>query len=345
MSEPVSQQTDVIIGLLPTKYLDLEKMAAHHPIWQAAHLWLKNKTSERTRMAYLADLVLYQRWLYDHYQQTDLLSVTREQVLAWRDDMASHGKSPATMARRLAAVSAFYAEMMAELVDDQGRSVIVQNPADPKRVKRFKVSDESPRGALLNGAIHRLLSSPRRSSVVGARDYAILMLLVHMALRRAEIAGLLIGDIVEDGGYHTARVKGKGDKVRTLPIPAEAWEAIRLYLHSAGRVGAAVGQPLFVGTRTNQHPTHVGLALSPERVWQIVKHHATRAKIPLSTVTTHTLRHTAITKALEKKAPLHRVQYFAGHADPKTTIRYDHRRENLKESAVWSISYDDDDTA
>ena len=51
-------------------------------------------------------------------------------------------------------------------------------------------------------------------------------------------------------------------------------------------------------------------------------------------VTPHSLRHTFITLALAGGAPLHKVQYAAGHADPRTTERYDRQRDNLDDNAV-----------
>jgi site-specific recombinase XerD len=51
-------------------------------------------------------------------------------------------------------------------------------------------------------------------------------------------------------------------------------------------------------------------------------------------VSPHSLRHTFITIALEAGASLRRVQYAAGHADPRTTERYDRARENLSDNAA-----------
>jgi len=82
--------------------------------------------------------------------------------------------------------------------------------------------------------------------------------------------------------------------------------------------------PLFVATQHNRGE----ISLSTNTVAQIVKRRAKQAGIT-KRITPHSLRHTAITLALDGGASVRQVQQLAGHADPKTTIRYDRNRKNL----------------
>ena len=52
----------------------------------------------------------------------------------------------------------------------------------------------------------------------------------------------------------------------------------------------------------------------------------------------HSLRHTAITLALDAGATIRDVQDFAGHRDPRTTRRYDHTRDSLDRSAAYTVA-------
>jgi integrase/recombinase XerD len=55
-------------------------------------------------------------------------------------------------------------------------------------------------------------------------------------------------------------------------------------------------------------------------------------------ITPHSLRHTAITSALDAGSPLRDVQDLAGHADPRTTRRYDRGRHNLDRSPAYALA-------
>jgi integrase len=56
----------------------------------------------------------------------------------------------------------------------------------------------------------------------------------------------------------------------------------------------------------------------------------------------HDLRRTAITKALDSGLTYRQVQMMSKHKDPKTVMRYDHGRENLDQSAVNFLRYEDE---
>jgi site-specific recombinase XerD len=69
--------------------------------------------------------------------------------------------------------------------------------------------------------------------------------------------------------------------------------------------------------------------ITTDGIWYIV-----RCRVREAGITPHSLRHVLITLALAGGAPLHKVQYAAGHADPRTTERYDRRRDDLDDNAV-----------
>ncbi len=75
----------------------------------------------------------------------------------------------------------------------------------------------------------------------------------------------------------------------------------------------------------------VGPALTTDGILKIVQHRAKQGGIPL--ISPHALRATFITLALDGGAPLHKVQYAAGHADPRTTERYHRTKRNLDDHA------------
>ena len=88
-----------------------------------------------------------------------------------------------------------------------------------------------PRG-LDAAVVGRLLEGCDRDTIVGRRDYAILIILARLGLRGAEVADLELGDVDWRGGE--VAVRGKGNRIDRLPLPVEVGEALAAYL-IAGR--------------------------------------------------------------------------------------------------------------
>ena len=81
-------------------------------------------------------------------------------------------------------------------------------------------------------------------------------------------------------------------------------------------------------------------ALSTRMVQKIVKWWADYSR--LGDFSPHDLRRAAITRALESGLTYRQVQLMSKHKDPKTVMRYDHGRENLDQSAVNFLGYEDE---
>jgi integrase/recombinase XerD len=96
--------------------------------------------------------------------------------------------------------------------------------------------------ALDGDQVRRLLDSCDRATATGRRDFAIMTLLVRLGLRRSEVAKLQLEDIDWHAGELV--VRGKGDRVERLPLPADAGEAIAAYLRD-GRPVALGGREVF----------------------------------------------------------------------------------------------------
>jgi site-specific recombinase XerD len=76
--------------------------------------------------------------------------------------------------------------------------------------------------------IQRVLDSCDRSTALGKRNYAILLLLARLGLRAGEVVALTLDDTDWEAGVIT--VRGKGKRVAQLPIPADVGAAIVEYL-------------------------------------------------------------------------------------------------------------------
>ncbi len=161
-------------------------------------------------------------------------------------------------------------------------------------------------------------------AAVALRDAAVLELFYATGIRVSELCGL--DPVHLDHGRRTVRVRGKGDKERTVPVGVPALAAVDRWL-AAGRpalAAAASGSALFLGVR--------GGRLDPRTARRIV-HERLREAGATRDTGPHGIRHSAATHLLEGGADLRSVQEILGHSSPATTQIYTHVSiERLKSS-------------
>ncbi|HET9972284.1 MAG TPA: tyrosine recombinase XerC [Streptosporangiaceae bacterium] len=161
-------------------------------------------------------------------------------------------------------------------------------------------------------------------AAVALRDSAVLEMLYATGIRVSELCGLEPGHF--DHGRRTVRVRGKGDKERTVPVGVPALRAVARWLDAGRPVLAteASGPALFLGVR--------GGRLDPRTARRIVHDRLREAGASRDTGP-HGLRHSAATHLLEGGADLRSVQEILGHSSPATTQIYTHVSiERLKSS-------------
>jgi integrase/recombinase XerC len=164
----------------------------------------------------------------------------------------------------------------------------------------------------------------RTETAVALRDAAVLELFYATGIRVSELCGLDAGHL--DHGRRTVRVRGKGDKERTVPVGVPALRAVTRWL-DAGRPALATtasGPALFLGVR--------GGRLDPRTARRVV-HERLREGGATRDTGPHGIRHSAATHLLEGGADLRSVQEILGHSSPATTQIYTHVSiERLKSS-------------
>ena len=302
----------------------------------AADAVVAGQFSPHTRRAYEGDIQLFMNYL-DAIGRHLLSQVTRDDLLAYRAWLLAT-YAPATVNRRISVVRTLFKEALL-------RGEVAIDPS--VHLRQIRIADESPTVPLDGHEVRAFLENIDRSTLLGLRDVALLSLMIRTGLRRAEIGPLRVGDLQVQRGHHTLMVLGKGQKRRLVKIPVDVWRDVEAWLamradverrHGAGG-DLLPSAPLFVEVRRvgrgeECHYRATGQAgLTGDAIWHIVKRHLPPAGIT-APITPHSLRHTFITLALEGHAPLHKVQYAAGHADPRTTERYHHRKENLDDNAT-----------
>jgi len=201
--------------------------------------------------------------------------------------------------RNLSALRTFYGFLRREGVRSDHPALDVDLPKPEQR--KPKVLRLPEVAAMVKARVERRLPA------LAARDRAIIELLYGSGIRRAELAGLDLDDV--DLGARVARVTGKGNKSRMVPLTEASADAMRSYLHV--RPGTA-DRAFFLGRDARR--------LGLRQVWKIVKDYAHHSGIDRAS--THAMRHSFATHFIEGGGDLSTLQKLLGHANISTTQVY-----------------------
>jgi site-specific recombinase XerD len=288
------------------------------PWIELADTLLRNLRSAHSRRAYAQSLRAFFAWV-----ATPPAEVTTRQIIAYREVLQTNGKRAATVNRHLAAIRALYAAAF-----DEG--LLTRNPA--AGVKTLETGREGSTPALTREQVQAMLHAIDRTTLPGLRDYALLLLLVRTGIRREEATRVEVNDLQQQQGHWTLRVTRKGGGPQLVKVPADVYRALSAWLDAAALREGVLWRSLTRTGRGRAMVYQVGPALTTDGILKIVQHRARRGGIPVQ-ISPHALRATFITLALDGGAPLHKVQYAAGHADPRTTERYHRTKRNLDDHA------------
>jgi len=295
--------------------------------------FLSNQLSAHTRRAYENDLKQFFHFLNGRIDPQNLHSLKTEHVIVYRkflEEGRLTGKvlQKSTVNRKLAVVKSFLQWL-------KTNRLISDNPA--QLVKGFPQSQESSLKGLSDEEAFRILQLPSRNSRAGALHFAVLSVLFYLGLRKGELIDLKMGDIDQERGTRVIKVRGKGHKIRVLPITKNVEVALNHYFHICRRDIASKEAPLFLPTK-NPKTGNLNKSLNPNAVTYMVVRYAKKAGV-LKTISPHSCRATCISNALDRRATQRSVQHLAGWSTPLMIQRYDKRREDLKNSAAFLVDY------
>lgn len=295
--------------------------------------FVNKSVSEETRRAYRRAVADFFQFVAGKHPA----EVVPADVLAWRDHLRSRRKRAATVSFKLSVIRSFFEYLKAG-------GVVALNPASTKLVTPPELPTEPVGRALTSKEVRYLLSGPDQSKPEGARDYALMLVMLRLSLRVAEVCTLKASSVKWSHGRWTLRCKVKGGREEVWPLPKDVKQAIddymkldaqrRATLHSDG-ADTYLFQP-----HLNYRTLVFDKALSTRMVQNIVKRWASFGGI--GDLSPHDLRRTAITRALEMGQSYRQVQMMSKHKDPKTVMRYDHGRENLDQNAVNFLEYEEE---
>lgn len=265
-----------------------------------------------TLESYSRDLRQYYGFLSGE-STLSLENASQSTIVAYLMHLRKQGKATATIARRLAALKAFYQFLVKENYVSQDPTGDLSSPKLERKLPKVLTVEE----------VERLLTQPDLTTSSGKRDKAMLELLYATGIRVSELVNLNVDDIDLQEGF--IRCVGKGSKERVVPMGEIAVGALRMYLENARL--KIIADPKEKAVFVNHH----GKRLTRQGFWKIVKKYAVQAQIHKE-ITPHTLRHSFATHLLENGADIRSVQEMLGHADISTTQIYTHvTKDRLKD--------------
>lgn len=144
-------------------------------------------------------------------------------------------------------------------------------------------------------------------------------------LRIDEALSRDVADLDHQRGHRILRLRRKGGARAVAVLSGPTVRALEAYL------GDRDSGPIFI--------TRTGRRMDEPAAWRLVRRLATRAGLTTAAkLNPHSLRHSFVTAALDAGVSLRDVQDAAGHADPRTTRRYDRARYNLDRHATYAVT-------
>lgn len=271
--------------------------------WFLHYLAVERGLSVNTLKSYSGDLVSFGTFLREA-KGIDFGTAEKKDIFEYLVHLQELQRTPATIARQLAAIKAFYRFRVFEGIQELNPAQELEPPKLGRRLPKVLTKQE----------VERLLDAPDLSKPDGIRDKAMLEVLYGTGLRVTELVSLNLEDVSCSSGY--VRCLGKGDKERIVPLGSVGVFFVEKYIwHARGMFVKRTTDALFLNQR--------GDRLTRQGCWKIIKKYVHISGIKAE-VTPHTLRHTFATHLLQNGADLRSVQEMLGHSDISTTQIYTH---------------------
>lgn len=274
--------------------------------------------TEATVQTYKRSLKQFLKYLSDNR----ISDPKREDILNFKKYLKSIGRKPTTIQNYIIVVRLFFKWTSQEN--------IYPNIAD--RVKGAKLDTTHKKDYLTSAQIKDVLKNIDTSTLKGARDYAIVALMVTTGLRTIEISRAKVGDIRNVGNTPVLYIQGKGKEEKNdyVKLPYQVIKAIGVYRNML----ANDHEQLFVSTSNNNK----GKGLTTCSVSTIVKNAMKEAGYNSPRLTAHSLRHSTATLNLLNGGTLEETQQLLRHSKISTTMVYLHHLERINNDSEKRVA-------
>lgn len=268
------------------------------------HLVLDGLDSDHSKRMYDRSLTDFLAW----YKEQGHTRLDKATVQTYRAELQARNLAASSINQRLSAIRKLAAEAADNGLMDPSLA------AGVSRVKGAKMAGTRTGNWLTREQAQELLNAPDTATLKGLRDQAILAVLLGSGLRRSEAAALTFEHVQQrEGRWILVDLVGKGNRVRTVPLPSWAKAALDNWATEAGLTGGLIFRAVHKGGYVN------GQSMTDQAVADVVRFYAGKLGFGLAA---HDLRRTFAKLAHKGNARLEQIQLSLGHASIKTTERY-----------------------
>lgn len=247
---------------------------------------------------------LKQFFNYVEEESLALNSITRANILNYKESLFNRGLASLTVGSYLTTVRKFYEWTEANKI----YANVAKGIRTPSRKQQFKKQPLTPK------QVKALL---KHLEATNKRDFALVNLLIRTGIRTIEATRANVEDITHKGGQRVLLVHGKGrdEKDNFVILTDKAYQPIAEHLKTRN---AQDGEPLFTSTSNNNQ----GGQLTTRSIRRIVKEALVNIGLDHKDYTAHSLRHTAGTNILRAGGSIEMAQFTLRHTNPATTQIY-----------------------
>lgn len=269
------------------------------------YLQLEKKYSIHTVNAYLNDIIFFETFNKENFQQESIEKVNYSQIRSWIISLVDQNISNVSVNRKMASLKAFYKFLL--------------------KTKQIEVSPMLKHKALKTPKIVQIPFSEKElsdlMSQVGSpvgfeeiRDKLIVDMFYTTGMRRAELINLMINNV--DSVSSVIKVLGKRNKERIIPVLPIITDQLKMYLDERDLVENIADADYFFISKK-------GLKLSESFVYRLINSYFSRVSEKVKK-SPHVLRHTFATHLLNNGADLNSVKELLGHSSLASTQVYTH---------------------
>jgi len=267
------------------------------------YLLLEKKYSANTVKAYEADLLSFENFIKEEFNQDSLQDVNYAQIRNWIVLLVKLNMTNRSVNRKISSIKAYYKFLLTT-------GHIEKTPLAIHKALKIKKSIQVP---FSQEEVSDVLKAIEPKDFETSRDLAIIMMFYATGMRRAELIGIKLQDI--DLQNKMVKVLGKRNKERYIPLLSEICAKLKLYLLYRSGIAPDENPFLFV--------TSKGVKMYENLVYRIINNYFSKAsgKVKKSP---HILRHSFATHLLNEGANLNAVKELLGHSSLAATQVYTH---------------------
>lgn len=269
------------------------------------YLQLEKKYSAHTVNAYLNDIVFFEVFNKEHFEQDNIEKVNYGQIRSWIVSLVDQNISNVSVNRKMASLKAFYKFLL------KTKQLEVNPMLKHKALKTPKIIQIPFSEKELSDLMNQVGSPVGFEEI---RDKLIVDMFYTTGMRRAELIHLMVYNV--DLTSNVIKVLGKRNKERIIPILPIVADQFKSYLDERDSVENITDADYFFISKK-------GLKLSESFVYRLINSYFSRVSEKVKK-SPHVLRHTFATHLLNNGADLNSVKELLGHSSLASTQVYTH---------------------